>query len=189
MRKTRARGLAVAFALALHAVVLISLALGPRVTPPAEVPVMQVTLAPPLRRPPPPLAPPRPRSPAHRLLEAPSPSEVAPLPVPPPPPSAPPTADERWRLEAAPFGGEDRVFKAIRLHKRCLDGERLTDWERSKCPTVKPLQPGEQAFAPVGGEKGKAFARAAQGKADQRRYKETYSDQTYPGLHCLFGGC
>jgi hypothetical protein len=191
MARARARGraLAVATALALHAAVLSVLALGPRVTPPVELPVMQVTLAPPLHRPPPPLSPPKPRSPVRRPLDRAAPGEVAPLPVPPPAPPAPPTADERWRLEAAPFGGEDRVFKAIRLHKRCLDGERLTDWERSKCPVVKPPQPGEQTFAAGAGEKGAAFAKAAEDKARQRRYRDTYSDKTYPGLHCLFGRC
>jgi hypothetical protein len=184
MRKVR-RGPAVAIALALHAVVLAVLASGPRATPPVELPAMQVTLAPPLRKRPPPAAP-RPRKPLLRRAQALAPSEVAPLPVPPPPP-APTSADERWRVEAAPFGGEERVFKAIRLRKRCLDGERLTDWERSKCPVVKPPRPGDASYAVAGGEKGAAFAQAAEGKAKKRLYNETYSDKTYPGLHCLFG--
>src|SRR6185369_15256037 len=106
-------------------------------------------------------------------LERAAPSEVAPLPVPPPAPSAPPTADERWRVEAAPFGGEERVFKAIRLHKRCLDGERLTDWERSKCPVVKPMQPGEPNYAAIPKDKEKAFAQAAERKAAIRSYRDT----------------
>lgn len=187
MRDARRRGLAVAVALALHAVVLTSLALGPRITPPVELPAMQVTLAPPLHRSPP-RAPPKPRSPVHRPPEAPARTQVAPLPAPPPSPS-PPTADERWRVEAAPFGGEERVFKAIRLHKRCLDGERLTDWERSKCPVVKPPQPGAPTYAAIPKDKAAAFAQAAEAKAKQRRYRETTSPDTYPGLHCLFGRC
>jgi hypothetical protein len=185
MRKVR-RGPAVAVALALHAVVLAVLASGPRATPPVELPALQVTLAPPLRERPPPEAP-RPRKPVLRRVGAAAPGEVAPPPV--PPPSAPPSVEERWRVDAAPFGGEERVFKAIRLRKRCLDGERLTDWERSKCPVVKPPRPGDESYAAVGGEKGAAFAGAAEDKARQRRYRDTYSDKTYPGLHCLFGRC
>lgn len=184
--RARARGLAVTAALALHAALLAALAVGPGAPPPSELPTMQVTLAPPLRRLPPPLHASKPRKPTSRRAAA--PSEIAPEPLPPPVP-APPSPEARWRLEAAPFGGEDRVFKAIRLHKRCLDGERLTDWERSKCPVVKPPQPGERSFAAVTGEKGEAFAQAAEDKARQRRYRETTSPETYPGLHCLFGRC
>jgi hypothetical protein len=187
MRQVRAsgRGWAVAIALTLHAIVLTALMVGPRVTPPVELPTMQVTLARPLRWPPPAAAP-KPRKPVLRRLDRVTPSEVPPLPVPPPPVNPPaPSADERWRLDAAPFGGEERVFKAIRLRKRCLDGERLTDWERSKCPVVKPLQPGEQTYTAIPKDKAAAFAQASQRKEAIRRYKET--GVGFPGLHCSFG--
>jgi hypothetical protein len=189
-RRSQAAGLAAS--LALHALILIPLALALRVTtlfPPAPVIDVQIVRMEPNR---PEAIPPSPPKPEPRAKQAQTPPATAPIPSLAPPAPVPQVMDEatRQRLLAAPFGQRSASAK-LKAGAACIDDYvKLSEADRERCrrqvreAAVRALPGAGDQMDPA---KRSAFDEAKRSDEAWERYRDSASMRGYPGLRNAFG--